>query len=386
MLKNNSFDVIVVGAGPAGAIAAYHLAKAGLQVCVLEKAQLPRRKVCGGGLTHRAFKEIPFEISDAIDKHIQWGHLSFHGWQVGDVIAQTPIAYLVSRRDFDAALQKQAQSQGAQIKTQARVLSIEQDTDTVRAFTNDTIYQSQYLIGADGIHSPTAQAARLIPQRTTSLSYEARLTLPDNINNPAVKSITFDFGTILGGYGWIFPKKGHLDVGVFRSWPGKRVTKNHLLRFVQQNPHLRSLTIKDIRAFPVPLGGQPEPLHKKRILLAGDAANLADPWLGEGLYFALASGRMAAETILRCQGENQSHLSEYTHLVNDILVRQLAYARRLSLLINTLPLLNVAFLANSPTLQKMIVELLRGDKSHKETWQKIKKELPLLAIKAVIGK
>jgi flavin-dependent dehydrogenase len=237
-------------------------------------------------------------------------------------------------------------------------------------------FHSRYVIGADGVHSLIAKKCGLISKRSTSLAYEARLSLPTGRVNPAVDSITFDFGTILFGYGWIFPKRDHLNVGVFRSWPGKRTTKRQLLGFIDQSPSLDETQIMDIRAFPIPLGGKQHTLHQGQILLAGDAANLADPWLGEGLYYAFASGPMAAEAILDHINGQIQNFSEYTYRVNQQLNHQMGYARRISCLMHALPLLNVQALCASSTLQGWVIDLLRGECTYQEIWHDLAKQLP----------
>jgi len=170
---------------------------------------------------------------------------------------------------------------------------------------------------------------------------------------------------------WV-PKREHLNVGVFRSWPGKSVSKKHLLRFIDQHPALYRDRIINIRAFPVPLGGEKTILHHNHILLAGDAANLADPWLGEGLYYAFTSGRLAAETICRHASGNIPDLAEYSYQVNQQITRQFTYARRLSLLVNLLPIINEALLKSSPTLQNLIIDLLRGNQTYQQIWQQLR--------------
>jgi geranylgeranyl reductase family protein len=379
-------DVIIVGAGPAGCIAAYHLASAGLSVRLLEKARFLRRKVCGGGLTHRAWQELPFDISPIIDRKVLAGEICFMGCAAGRIGAARPIAYLVQRRQFDAFLLAQALARGAHFEEAQNLQSIHQDQDTVTAYAGTDSFRARFLIGADGVHSRTARAAGLIPESRTSLAYEALLTFPEEEKTARSTTITFDFGTLFWGYGWIFPKSDHLNVGVFRAWPGRKAGKRQLMRFIRQHPDLRNAIVKDIRAFPIPLGGRARDLHRGRVLLAGDAAQLADPWLGEGLYFALASGRMAAEAILEEIHHTPPDLQTYSRTVNEILVRQLAYARRLSVLIHLFPLFNVAFLSRSPTLQGLIIALLRGDQSHQEVWQYLKGRFPELILKVLLGK
>jgi geranylgeranyl reductase family protein len=382
------YDVIIIGAGPAGCIAGYHLSASGFRVLILEKSTI-QNKPCGGGLTHRALKEIPFSISHLIHKDIHWGTVAFHGMNIGNIRNtkhDQAIAHLIDRQTFDPYLLSMAQKQGAALQTNAKVINILQGQQAITVKTKSKAFTAQYVIGADGIQSLTAQQSGLIQHRKTSLSYEAHLEIPSDTTNPTLKSIVFDFGTLLWGYGWIFPKKDHLNVGVFRSWPGKKTSRRILLRYIKQHPILRKAKILNMRAYPIPQGGIRQPLHNENLLLVGDAANLADPWLGEGLYYAFASGRMAAETIIRREKQQLPDLAEYSNLVYHILSRQLAYAKRLSFFINLFPFFNTAFLSISPTLQKMIIGLFRGDITQREIWHEIKYHLPRLVFQVLTGR
>jgi len=381
-----NFDVIIVGAGPAGSLAGYHLAAAGMDVLILEKNIFPRRKVCGGGLTHRALDELPFDVQPVIQRAVTWGYISAAGRASTAINGNDPIAYLVERAPFDSFLLDRAVEKGAHSHFKERFLNLKEEGSRLSITTPQAIYHCRYLVGADGIHSQVAKRAGLIPTRATILAYEARLKLPFNKPHHLLDSVTFDFGTLLCGYGWIFPKCDHLNVGVGRSWPGRKVAQKHLLRFIDQHPALQRDNLIDVRAYPFPLGGDEHSLHQNNILLVGDAANLADPWLGEGLYYAFTSGRMAAEAIVKHAAGQSADLSGYTQKVHATLIKIMHYARRLSLLVNSFPIINTRLLKRSPTLQAMIIELLRGSQTHQDIWMELKTQYPRLLWYLVRGK
>ena len=379
------FDVIIVGAGPSGAMAGFHLAQAGMNVLLLEKSTFPRRKVCGGGLTHRAFKEIPFDISPVIHREVNWGYVGFRGRKIGKIQSNHPIAYLIERATFDAFLLQKALDEGAVWQQDQRVNRITENNETIKVQTRDKDFQCRYLIGADGVNSLVASQLGLMTDRKTSLAYEARLSLPEQSMPPLIQSITFDFGTLLSGYGWIFPKRDHLNVGVFRSWPFSQTTKKQLMRFIRQHPVLRDLPLIDTRAYPGPQGGENNILHKGHALLVGDSANLADPWLGEGIYYALTSGRIAAEAIQAHSAGHTQDLGGYTRRVNDSLVSQFSYAKKIAALVNLFPFINVYMLKKSSILQNMVMDLLKGDRSHQQIWLGLKRRFPKIIREVLRG-
>jgi flavin-dependent dehydrogenase len=140
---------------------------------------------------------------------------------------------------------------------------------------------------------------------------------------------TFDFGALPGGYGWIFPKRDHLSVGIFKAIPGKAINlKKALEKFIASEAVLLDPRILHLQGHQIPLGGRKQTLHKGRVLLVGDAANLADPWMGEGISYAVVSARLAAEQMFNALGSNQIDLSSYTNLINASITPQLLSARQ----------------------------------------------------------
>jgi len=350
-------------------MAAYYLASAGWDVLLLEKAQFPRRKVCGGGLTHRGIMEIPYDITPMIHQTVHRGFLGFRGQKVCAIQNNLPIAYLIERSSFDDYLRQKAVEKGVSCHQGERVTGISQTSDGVTLQTEKSNYTARFATGADSVHSLIAKQLGLLPNRTTSLAMEARLTLPADRLSSLTDTITFDFGALYGGYGWIFPKLDHLNVGIFRNWPGKRATRQQLLRFIHQRSGLEQTQILDIRAYPGPVGGDGGPRHSDRTLLVGDAANLADPWLGEGISYALASGRMAAETLINQTKADTPDLSGYSRQVKQTFLKPFQFARKMALLVSLFYYFNVHFLKRSPTLQTMIIDLLRGEISYQDIWR-----------------
>ena len=380
-----TYDALIVGAGPAGSMAAYHLAQSGLEVLILDKAQFPRQKVCGGALTQKAMNELPFDITPLIHSAVDCGYLGFRGQTVCAIRADTPIATLINRASFDAFLLEKAIGQGAVCRQRTRVTAVTQSDMRVTVHTREAHYQARFLIGADGVHSRVAQQIGFRKPHT-SLSYEARLALPEDLAGHNLDTITFDFGTLWWGYGWIFPKRDHLNVGVFRNWPGKKVTRKQLLRFIARHPGLDENKILDVQAFPGPLGGSSGTFHKGRILLCGDAAGLADPWLGEGIYYALASGRMAAEAIIRQAESPHPALDAYSRQIQETFVHQFKYARRIAVLVSLFYKTNVNLLKDSPALQQMLADLLSGKQSYDQLWRSLWSSIPRLIQKLLQGK
>jgi flavin-dependent dehydrogenase len=178
---------------------------------------------------------------------------------------------------------------------------------------------------------------------------------------------TFDFGVLPGGYGWIFPKRDHLSVGVFRAVPGKAIgLKKALEKFIASEAVLLDPKILHLQGHQIPLGGQTRLLHKGRVLLVGDAANLADPWMGEGISYAVVSARLAAEQMYYALERKEIDLSGYTRLINASITPQLVSARWFAKAVYALPEVCSDLISKSPTMQEMVFGVIRGDRTFKE--------------------
>ncbi len=379
-------DVIVVGTGPAGAVLAYLLAKRGLDVLILERAKLPRYKTCGGGVTWKAMQNLPFDVSAVFENKAVGGVVTFAGQQLLKVEVGWPVAWLVMRDRFDHYLVQQAIQAGAHLLEGISVVNVEQVNERVVVTTTQGELQAQLLAGADGVNSIVARSTGLVPDREVGVAVEAELAVPPAALEAQGSFATFDFGVLPGGYGWIFPKRDHLSVGVFKAVPGKATgLKKALEKFIASEAVLLDPKILHLQGHQIPLGGQTRILHKGRVLLVGDAANLADPWMGEGISYALVSARLAAEQMYYALESKEIDLSGYTRLINASITPQLLSARIFAKAVYSLPELGSDLLSKSPTMQEIVFGVIRGDRTFKELTTALVLGMPRIVAEALFG-
>jgi len=360
-------DVIVVGTGPAGAVLAYLLARRGLDVLILERATLPRYKSCGGGVTWKAIQNLPFDVSAVFENKAVGGVVTYAGQQLLKVEVGWPVAWLVMRDQFDLYLVQQAVQAGAKLLEGISVVNVLDKGDKVVVTTNEGELSAQLVAGADGVNSVVARSVGLMPEREVGVAVEAELAVAPASLEAQGAYATFDFGALPGGYGWIFPKRDHLSVGVFKAIPGKATgLKRALEKFIASEAVLLDPKILHLQGHQIPLGGKTRTLHKGRVLLVGDAANLADPWMGEGISYAVVSARLAAEQLYFALERKEIDLSGYTQLINASITPQLLSARLFAKVVYSLPEMCSDLLSKSPFMQHMVFDVIRGDRTFKE--------------------
>lgn len=298
------WDVVVVGAGPAGASAAYAAAVAGRQVLLLEKAELPRYKTCGGGIIGPSRDSLPPGFELPLRDRVHAVTFSLNGKLARTRRSKRMLFGLVNRQDFDASLVEHAQKAGATLRTGVTVARVEQhgpgvpDRRTVAVVLNggETLL-ARAVVGADGSASRIGAHVG-VKMDQVDLGLESEIPVPPTVAEDWAGRVLIDWGPLPGSYGWVFPKGDTLTVGVISARGDGAATKRYLEDFVARlglagfEPSVSSGHLTRCRS-------DDSPLSRGRVLVCGDAAGLLEPWTREGISFALRSGRLAGEWAVR---------------------------------------------------------------------------------------
>src|SRR3989442_8607212 len=273
------FDVAVVGAGPAGATAALTLARRGLSVALLERDALPRYKTCGGGLVARALALLPPEVNRVLERRCPQADLHLldanRHYRAAREPPAPPIIAMTMRDRLDQALASAAVAAGAALRAPCTVRGVSLGPREVRLETDTGPVTAAFVIAADGATGELARLAgwgdgrHLIP----ALEYEVRV---DDATLDRFGGVArFDVGVIPHGYAWVFPKTGHLSVGVLTTHRGAI----NLHRQLEEYLPVIGLAPRAMErhGFVIPVRPRAGPLARERLLLVGDAAGVAGP-------------------------------------------------------------------------------------------------------------
>jgi geranylgeranyl reductase family protein len=292
-------EVAVVGAGPAGATAALVLARAGIGVTLLDRAPLPRDKTCGGGVVARALDSLPPGLEVPVERRLGRVQSRFADAGISVTVErETPLVHMAMRAPLDLALAEAARAAGAALEAPCALERVGLTTDHVELETSRGPLRARFLIAADGATGSTARAAGWTEPLHSVPALEAEVAVPSRLLARFTDRARFDLGAPAGGYGWVFPKARHLSVGVgvFARGGARRRLRHELSRYLDA-VGLGAASVLDVRGAPIPVRPRRE-AARGRVLLAGDAAGLADPLTGEGISLAVLSGRLAAESLL----------------------------------------------------------------------------------------
>jgi geranylgeranyl reductase family protein len=356
------FDMVVLGAGPAGAAAAVTAARAGLSVALVDRAKFPRDKLCGGGITGRAqghlaqvFGPLPAGLMRPVDRL----RLSWLGETLGEMPCDPPFGTTMRFR-FDAELRGQALAAGASDFAGRKLAALDAANGAVRLACG-TELAGRLVIGADGVNSACARALWGRAWHPARIAFALEAEAPAR---PGPDVLEIDLGAADWGYGWAFPKDDGLTLGVGGLAPENPDLKGRMADYMALHGAPGGLKIKGHH---LPFGDPRTEPGEGRVLLVGDAAGLVDPITGEGIGWAVHSGALAAQAAVRALAADApgAALRHYTAALAPVLA-ELRRARALRALVYARPMRAgfARMIARHPAVQARYIDLMQGRRDY----------------------
>jgi geranylgeranyl reductase family protein len=375
-MSSPDYDAIVIGMGPAGSSAAFEIARAGYAVLALDRCVFPRAKVCGGGISSRLDGLLGRDYHDVVEAAIDGMTFVYDGAEAFTVAGRSPVAYFVMRNRFDALLADRAARAGARLRHDDPVVGIEETADGVVVRTAAATHRARFVVGADGAHSIAARLLNGSRPRRRVYGLEAEVAVDALIPE---RQAVMEMGAIPGGYGWVFPKARGRSVGIAGFRGGERRPKARFARFASRQPVLHGLPPAAPSGHPIPVYTPALRVTSSRIGLAGDAGHFVDPMFGEGIYYAVWSGRQLGRTIARQLDEGGADLSAYRRWVEDELFPEFAAADRLAALAYGYPRLWYESMRAHPDVVGWFYDILRGESDYRALWRRLTRHAVRLA-------
>ena len=289
-MSRTSYDVVVVGAGPAGSTVAHLLAREGVSVLALDRATFPRDKPCGGGLTGRAVRQLPCAVDPVVEDRIELVDVRLNFRSRFERRARRPVALMTQRRRLDAFLADRAAEAGADVRDNTKVTEVRE-----RAVVADgREIDAKAIVVADGANGARARDLGLGSEVVHGVALEGNAPYPSDRYR---SRMVLELGTIHGGYAWVFPKGDHVNVGVGGLQDEGPRLREHLDQLCAEHA-IDPDTLTEVRGHRLPMRRPGNRIAHGSVALVGDSAGLVDPFSGDGMYEAFVSARLATAAIL----------------------------------------------------------------------------------------
>jgi geranylgeranyl reductase family protein len=341
--ENNTYDVVIIGGGPAGSSSGYLLSKEGLKVIIVDKARFPRQKLCAGLLTqktihiiHSLFGETAASLrkKEIVNFESNYFEVFFRNRCITKKHHRNTPFYYVNRGAYDNFFLQKANEAGAEILEGETAVSTDYLKNEIVTSGGKTL-RSKYVIAADGAYSRVRGELffkRRNPdswQRDLATAFEAFVERKKLRNTPDLSYPKIFYGYVKWGYAWLFPNKDRVIVGL-----GGLNVKNRKKLLSSFREFLSSLGFSNcsgirVQGHAVPYGNFLENPVRKSTLLVGDAAGFADPLLGEGIYYAHKSAQLASQSIIQEIREGKNAGTTYRKKLEEQVYPQLRGAKNL---------------------------------------------------------
>lgn len=370
-------EVLVVGLGPAGSTALRILASANVSALGVDRASFPREKPCGGGVSARTLPFLPENLMESLPHQTTQGiSLTLRGEREQRQDFGRPIAYQVRRDQFDLALLDRARKSGARIMTGIRHIHLSRRDRQFEARIGETLVRARAVMAADGA---TSKVLRDLDPASLSLTRDNPLLRPwtsaegwASLRDPLdARFVAIDLGLVAGGYAWAFPKKDSLwGLGVAGFLTPLVDPRSVFFRYLES----RKAQLDSAGALTWPLPNFRSVRHGRipGLFLVGDAGGIVDPFLGEGIYYAILSATKAAEFYVKNRNlpGNGADLfdrssGEYVRWLDKTIWPDFRQGSRLARTIYRFPSLFFALTARYPKLLELYASILTGDHDYR---------------------
>ncbi|MDT8375242.1 MAG: geranylgeranyl reductase family protein [Mariprofundaceae bacterium] len=360
------YDVAVVGGGPAGASAAYRLARAGLKVALIEKESLPRRKVCAGGVVFRARSMFDVDITPVVESECFTASLCLlKSGSYFEAVRDVPVISMVMRARLDQFLCEQAVQAGADMYDSFCVVSADFEHDFVTVRSEAGAIRAGHVIAADGASSTMARLAGWQESARLAPAIECELTVSDTIMDRFANRAHFDFDIPANGYGWVFPKRDHLNIGLGGFGRKKKLNLKALLHEYTDLLGIRLPADVDIYGYVIPVVPRAGGFVRNRVFLVGDAAGFADPVSAEGISFSLQSGQLAADALIESGLDAVASQNLYQDRLEHSILPELAAGRKLATLFYSSRYLREWLMKHyGPRLTEAVADVYTGKRTY----------------------
>jgi geranylgeranyl reductase family protein len=331
-------------------------------VLLIDRARFPRDKPCGGGVTVRTAQLLPFGLDPVVEDVITGARIRIRDGREAIHDGDRPLTYMTQRRRLDAFLVERAQEAGVEFRDgQAVRTVIALDGGGYELRTDGGPLRARAVIGADGANGVVAGALGFDAPATSAVALEGNIPFPDGVPDEWRRRVTLNFGYLPGGYGWLFPKGDHVNVGV-GGWKG--VTGKRLRPALDRTCRVYGLDPARLES----LRGHHLPMQRRDMLTArggaaviGDAAGLVDPLSGEGIHTAVVSGIAVAGAVEAFLGERAPSLAAYHDALQSRIAEDFAASRALTEIFYAAPAPFVWAMQHSDRVWERCVQLVRGE-------------------------
>lgn len=373
------YDLIVVGAGPAGSAAAREAARRGLDTLILEKETFPRYKPCGGAISDRALSLLDFALpEDLCERTITGARVHFRE-RVMEKHKGYRLTTLVTRSLFDDLLLQKAKEAGADLAVE-RAVDYREQCDRIEVLTKKNSYSSRFLVIASGCQDPLKERIRGRAARdgygvcmVAEIEEEER-RIKERLND----SLDIYFGVADLGYGWIFPHRGYYSVGIGGLASRLRHPRRAMENFIRCNGLPEG---QRLHGHLIPLGGWDGRIATIRVLLAGDSAGFVDAFTGEGIYYSICSGQIAARAV--AEQPDPDVACSYVSLCKEDFGDELKYARLLSRIMHSYPEIFFRILTCHEEVLDRYIEISAGRRTYRDFIRWLVPRLPISLLRTL---